>query len=133
MSLKQVDFRRVAIAALIGMTVPITMTHGAETPSSPAEQWATAHLNRDISAANAATDERYKLLEEQYQQQKRQNDDLLAQYRAQNEVLQQQYQDIQMQYMSLEAQYTQQKTENDELRQQIEELQKRYQEILGNR
>ena len=74
-----------AIAALIGATLVATVPGKASTPSSPAERAATAELNRNIAARNAAADDQYKALQAQYQEQKRQNE---AQQR-QNQVQQQ--------------------------------------------
>jgi capsule polysaccharide export protein KpsE/RkpR len=71
-----------AIAALIGATILTSVPSSASTPSSPAEQAATAELNRTITANNATADEHYRLLEAQYQEQKRQNDIAQQQYQA---------------------------------------------------
>ena len=72
-----------AIAALIGATTLTSVPSSASTPSSPAERAATAELNRNITLSNAAADEHTRLLEAQYQEQKRQNDIAQQQYQAQ--------------------------------------------------
>ena len=71
------------LAALIGAMTLTSVTSSASTPSSPAERAATAELNRNITLNNAAADEQYRLLEAQYQEQKRQNELAQQQYLAQ--------------------------------------------------
>ena len=73
------------IALLIGATLFASVPSRASTPSSPAEQAATAELNRNIAARNAAADDRYKSLEAQYQEQKRQNEAQQRQYQVQQQ------------------------------------------------
>jgi hypothetical protein len=66
-----------------------------ETPSSPAERAATAKLNRDMAAANAAADDRYAALKKQYDQQKEQNDEEQKKYQLrvkEHDLLEQEYQ-----------------------------------------
>ena len=62
----------VAIAALVGATMLSSAASGASIPSSPAVQAATAELNRNIMAANAAAEDRYRAQQAQYQEQQRQ-------------------------------------------------------------
>ena len=77
-----------AIAALVGATMFSSVESRASTPSSPAERAATAELNRNITLSNAAADEHYKLLEAQYQEQKRLSDAAQQQYQAQLQIYQ---------------------------------------------
>ena len=79
---------RAAIVALIA-TAFASVESRASTPSSPAEQAATAELNRDIILNNAAADEHYKMLEARYQEEKRQYEARQKQYQAER----QRYQD----------------------------------------
>ncbi len=75
--------RCAAIAALIAATTLTSLAGNASTPSSPAERAATAELNRAITLKNAATDERSRVLEAQYQEQMRQYEAQRLQYQAQ--------------------------------------------------
>ena len=77
-----------AIAALVGATMFSSVESRASTPSSPAERAATAELNRNITLSNAAADEQQRLLEAQYQEQKRLNDAAQQQYQAQLQIYQ---------------------------------------------
>jgi len=81
----------VAIAALIGAMALTPVASRASTPSSPAEQAATAELNRNILAANAAAEARSKVLEAQYQEQIRQQASQHEEQKRQWEQQQQQY------------------------------------------
>jgi FtsZ-interacting cell division protein ZipA len=71
----------VAIAALL-VGAFASVESSASTPSSPAERAATAELNRDIMLKNAVADEHHKMLEAQYQEQKRQYEAQQQQYQA---------------------------------------------------
>ena len=77
-----------AIAALVGATMFSSVESRASTPSSPAERAATAELNRNITLSNAAAAEQQRLLEAQYQEQKRLNDAAQQQYQAQLQIYQ---------------------------------------------
>lgn len=79
----------VAVAAVIGALALNPVPSEASTPSSPAERAATAELNRNITAANAAAEARAKAQEEQYQEQLRQQ---AAQYAEQQRLWEQQQQ-----------------------------------------
>ena len=79
----------VAIAAFTGAIALTPVASRASTPSSPAEQAATAELNRSILAANAAAEARSKALEAQYQEQMRQQ---ASQYEEQKKQWEQQLQ-----------------------------------------
>jgi hypothetical protein len=79
-----------AIAALVG-AMALTPRASASTPSSPAEKAATAELNRNILAANAAAEARSKALELQYQEQLSQQASQYAEQRRLWEQQQQQY------------------------------------------
>jgi hypothetical protein len=81
----------VAIAALIGAMAVTPIASRASTPSSPAEKAATAELNRNILAANAAAEARSKALEAQYQEQIRQQTSQYEEQKRQWEQQQQQY------------------------------------------
>jgi hypothetical protein len=83
----------VAIAAFTGAIVLTPVASRAST-ASPAEQAATAELNRSILAANAAAEARSKALEAQYQEQMRQQ---ASQYEEQKKQWEQQ---LQQQYLA---------------------------------
>ena len=71
-----------AIAALMA-TAFASVESKASVPSSPAERAATAELNREVMLRNAAADEHAKMLEAQYQEQKRQYEAQQLAYQAQ--------------------------------------------------
>jgi len=81
----------VAIAALIGAIALAPMASGASIPSSPAEKAATAELNRNILAANAAEEAHAKARELQYQEQIRQQASQYEEQKRRWEQQQQQY------------------------------------------
>jgi hypothetical protein len=88
---KSRTFIGVAVAALIGAMALNPAPSQASTPSSPAERAATAELNRNITAANAAAEARAKAMEAQYQEQLRQQASQYEEQRRQWEQQQQQY------------------------------------------
>jgi ribulose kinase len=73
---------RAAIAALIGAAALASVASQASTPSSPAERAATAELNRNVTARNAAADEHARSLELQYQERMRQFEEQQQRYQA---------------------------------------------------
>ena len=81
----------VAIASLVGAMALAPMARGASIPSSPAEKAATAQLNRNILAANAAEEARARAREAQYQERLRQQVSQYKEQRRQWEQQQQQY------------------------------------------
>ncbi len=80
-----------AVAALIGAMALNPVPGEASTPSSPAERAATAELNRNILAANAAAEARSKAQETQYREQIRQQASRYEEQQRQWEQQQQQY------------------------------------------
>lgn len=89
--MKSATFVSVAAAAFLGAIALNPVASKASTPSSPAERAATADLNRNISAANAAAEARAKAQEAQYQEQLRQQAAQYEEQRRQWEQQQQQY------------------------------------------
>ena len=105
---------------------------GVETLSSPVEQGARKTLNCDIVSSNASADENYRSLQAMYQQQKKQNDELLRQTETQNDAIRQQYEALRKNYASLEMRYQEESEQTGMLQQQYEDLKKRYQEFVGH-
>jgi hypothetical protein len=68
--------------ALAASFVLIPTAVSASTPSSPAERAATAALNQNILAANAAAEAREKELDAKYQEQLKQHQAQLREYEA---------------------------------------------------
>jgi hypothetical protein len=80
----------IAVAVFIG-TALTPMARGASIPSSPAERAATAELNRNIMAANAAEEARARALELQYQERIRQQANQYEEQKRRWDQQQQQY------------------------------------------
>jgi len=89
--MKSAILSNVAIAALTGAMALTPMASGASIPSSPAEKAATAELNRNILAANAAKEARSKALELQYRERIRQQASQYEEQKRRWEQQQQQY------------------------------------------
>lgn len=80
MKLTTRTLRGVALSSFVVAMAFGPLANAASTPSSPAERAATAELNRQIAATNAANEERALALEAQYEEQKRQSDEAERRY-----------------------------------------------------
>ena len=91
MMLKSTILGSLAVAALAGALAASTAANSKSIPSSPAEKAATAELNRNILAANAAKEARSKALELQYRERIRQQASQYEEQKRRWEQQQQQY------------------------------------------
>ncbi len=107
------------LTVMIGATAPVSLASGADAVNVIDDHAATEKLNTVIATCNKSEDDRFQAQLAQFQQERQRNQDVMAQFRTQNDAMHRQYDDLRANYALLEAQ-------NDEARKQNKELQDKY-------
>ena len=110
------------LTAIIGAATPVSLASGADAVNLIEDHAATEQLNSVIANCNKSEDDRFQAQQAQFQQERQKNQEIVAQFRTQNDAMHKQYDNLRASYSVLEAQ-------NDEARQQNQELQEKYLEM----
>ncbi len=110
------------LTTMAGAAAPVSLASGADAVNLSEDHAATEQLNSVIANCNKSEDDRFQAQQAQFQQERQKNQETVAQFRAQNDAMHKQYDDLRANYALLEAQ-------NDDARQQNQDLQQKYLEM----
>lgn len=140
MKIKPAIISAVVFAAVSGAALQFSYAQTAPTAdpaAAPDDQVSTEALNSVIADCNRSETDRFKAQEVKFEEAKQQNDAVIKQYQAQNEMLQKQYEEVRTNYTTLAMQSDEQRKQNEDLRQKyqdmqqkLEDAQKKYDDIV---
>jgi len=115
------------LTVLIGAAMPVSLASGADAVNVVEDHAATEQLNSVIANCNKSEDDRFQAQQAQFQQERQKNQEVVTQFRAQNEAMHKQYDDLRASYAVLESQNDQARKQNEDLQQKYLEMQQKLQ------
>ena len=120
------------LATLFAAGVHVSLAAGAGNVPPPDDQAASGILNNAIASCNKSEDDRFAAQQTQFQQERQDNQRVLAQFQTQNDAMHKQYDDLRANYALLEQTNDEQRKQNEELQQRYQETQQKFQDMQKN-